>query len=103
MDKLQDKGLTKGEMFIYKIPVKLRMVASPFFAAMILLFVFSTLSFAQGYRYQSDHAWSFGVFGDTQWTLGNPDFVKYWEDMHSQDVWWPENIVEIIRNLWRRP
>jgi hypothetical protein len=94
MNKHQDEGLTKGEMPIYRIPGKLRMAAPSFLAAMILLFVFSTSSFAQGYRYQSDHAWSFGVFGDTQWTLGNPDFVKYWEDMHSRDVWRPETIID---------
>lgn len=40
--------------------------------AVILVLAFGTFSFAQGYRYTSDEAWSFGVHGDTQWTLGVP-------------------------------
>ena len=40
--------------------------------AMILVLAFGTLSFAQGQRYKSDKAWSFGVMGDTQWTPGVP-------------------------------
>jgi hypothetical protein len=48
--------------------------------ALILVLAFGTLSFAQGYRYKSDNAWSFGVHGDTQWTLegnlaDNPNYV----------------------------
>jgi hypothetical protein len=42
--------------------------------AMILLLAFGTLSFAQGQRYEGRHAWSFGVVGDTQWTLGRPGY-----------------------------
>jgi hypothetical protein len=41
---------------------------------MILLLAFATISFAQGYRYESKDAWSFGVMGDTQWTLGRPGY-----------------------------
>ncbi len=50
--------------------------------AMILVLAFGTLSFAQGYRYQSPDAWKFGVQGDTQWTAWsdpegvNPQFVS---------------------------
>lgn len=39
--------------------------------AMILLLAFGTMSFAQGQRYKSPNAWSFGVHGDTQWTLSS--------------------------------
>ncbi len=98
ISKFQRKCLTKGEIPMFRIPHKWRMAAPAFFTVMILLFAFSTLSFAQGYRYKSERAWSFGVFGDTQWTLGNPDFVKHWEDIHSQDVWRPENIVDPAGN-----
>ncbi len=37
--------------------------------AMILVLAFGTMSFAQGQRYKSPDAWSFGVHGDTQWTV----------------------------------
>jgi hypothetical protein len=40
-------------------------------AAMILLLAFGTLSFAQGQRFKGPDAWSFGVHGDTQWTLSS--------------------------------
>jgi hypothetical protein len=46
-----------------------RMAARVFLAAIILLLVFGTYSFAQGYRYKGADAWSFGLYGDTQWTL----------------------------------
>ena len=47
----------------------------------ITLFSFSNLTLAEGGgRYQSTSAWSFGVHGDTQWTIAedaaNPDFVS---------------------------
>jgi hypothetical protein len=42
--------------------------------AMILLLAFGTFSFAQGQRYKTHDAWSFGVMGDTQWTLGRPGY-----------------------------
>jgi hypothetical protein len=50
------------------------------FLLCIALFSFSTLAFAEGGgRYQSTDSWSFGVHGDTQWTIAedaaNPDFV----------------------------
>jgi hypothetical protein len=50
------------------------------FAIFISIFSFSTFIFAEGGgRYQSKDAWSFGVHGDTQWTLEedaeNPNFV----------------------------
>lgn len=38
--------------------------------ALMLLLAFGTYSFAQGQRYKSGNEWSFGVMGDTQWTLG---------------------------------
>lgn len=41
-------------------------------AAMVLLLAFGTYSYAQGNRYKTDQAWSFGVMADTQWTLGVP-------------------------------
>jgi hypothetical protein len=50
--------------------------------AMILVLAFGTLSFAQGQRYKSGNAWSFGVMGDTQWTNAtdpegkNPQYVS---------------------------
>jgi len=50
--------------------------------AMILLLAFGTMSFAQGQRYKSPNAWSFGVMADTQWTSGNdpagknPEYVS---------------------------
>ncbi|MDM7995568.1 MAG: metallophosphoesterase [Acidobacteriota bacterium] len=50
--------------------------------AMILLLAFGTMSFAQGQRYKSTNAWSFGVMGDTQWTNSadpegkNPEYVS---------------------------
>ncbi len=51
-------------------------------AAMILSLVFTSISFAEGGgRYEVD-AWSFGVHGDTQWTLSedptgkNPNYVS---------------------------
>jgi hypothetical protein len=55
--------------------------ASLLLAAMILLLAFGTMSFAQGQRYKSSNAWSFGVQGDTQWTLEsdlahNPEYVS---------------------------
>jgi hypothetical protein len=49
---------------------------------MILLLAFGTMSFAQGQRYKSPNAWSFGVMGDTQWTNSadpegkNPEYVS---------------------------
>jgi hypothetical protein len=49
---------------------------------MILLLAFGTVSFAQGQRYKSKNAWSFGVMADTQWTSGNdpagnnPEYVS---------------------------
>ena len=48
--------------------------------SIIILLVFSTLALAEGGgRYKSPGAWSFGVHGDTQWTLDedaeNPNFV----------------------------
>lgn len=47
----------------------------------VITLVSSTLSFAEGGgRYQSTDAWSFGVHGDTQWTIeedaANPNFVS---------------------------
>lgn len=49
--------------------------------SVIILFYISTLALAQGGgRYQSTDAWSFGVHGDTQWTIAedaaNPNFVS---------------------------
>jgi hypothetical protein len=46
----------------------------PLLVAMILLLAFATYSFAQKRQYSAD-AWSFGVMGDTQWTLGVPGDV----------------------------
>lgn len=54
-------------------------VIVPCLAAVMLVLAFGALSFAQGQRYKSADAWSFGVMGDTQWTLGRPDY--------SPDVW----------------
>jgi hypothetical protein len=47
----------------------------------IIITCFTALVFAEGGgRYQSRDAWSFGVHGDTQWTIeedaSNPDFVS---------------------------
>ncbi len=50
--------------------------------ALMLLLAFGTYSFAQGQRYKSGNEWSFGVMGDTQWTVGedptgmNPEYVS---------------------------
>jgi hypothetical protein len=41
--------------------------------AMILLLAVTSISFAQGQRYKSPDAWSFGVMGDTQWTIRSAD------------------------------
>jgi hypothetical protein len=53
------------------IQSKLRMASRLMLVAMILLLAFGTISFAQGQRYKSGNEWSFGVHGDTQWTLSN--------------------------------
>jgi hypothetical protein len=53
---------------------KMKAVTGTFLVAMILVLAFGTLSFAQGQRYKSDNQWSFGVMGDTQWTLGRPGY-----------------------------
>jgi hypothetical protein len=55
-----------------RIPSSMKSATRLLLVATILLLAFGTLSFAQGYRYTSDEAWSFGVMGDTQWTLGFP-------------------------------
>jgi hypothetical protein len=47
----------------------MRMATRVTLVAMIMLLVFSASIFAQGQRYKSPQAWSFGVHGDTQWTL----------------------------------
>jgi hypothetical protein len=51
-------------------------------AALILPLAFGTYALAQGQRYESGNAWSFGVMGDTQWTNAtdpegvNPDYIS---------------------------
>jgi hypothetical protein len=66
---------------MYKISGNKRVTALPLFAAMILLFAFSTICFAQGGRYEVS-PWSFGLMADTQWTVAddpegtNPEFVS---------------------------
>jgi hypothetical protein len=54
-----------------KMLSRMRSAAGPILVAMILLLAFGTLSVAQVRQY-SDKAWSFGVIGDTQWTLPIP-------------------------------
>lgn len=60
---------------------KKRVAAFPVLAAAVLVLILASISFAQGYRYQSDNAWSFGVMGDTQWFSSedpegvNPEYV----------------------------
>ncbi len=53
------------------------------FTSMILLLFFTTAALAQGgERYHTEKAWSFGVMGDTRWTLDedqdgeNPNYVS---------------------------
>src|SRR5512139_2315007 len=55
-----------------KIPINIKSATRLLLIAMILALAFGTLSFAQGQRYKSGKAWSFGVMGDTQWTPGVP-------------------------------
>ncbi len=49
---------------------------------LMLMMALGTFSFSQGKRYQSPSAYSFGVMGDTQWTVGedpegtNPEYVS---------------------------
>ncbi len=57
-----------------KTRIRMNMTIRSLLVAMILLLAFASISFAQGYRYKSDEAWSFGVMGDTQWTLGRPGY-----------------------------
>jgi len=54
-----------------RILSKMRTAAGPLLVAMILLLAFGTFSIAQERQY-SNKAWSFGVIGDTQWTLPIP-------------------------------
>ena len=64
-----------------KIPINMKSATRLLMAAMMLVLAFGALSFAQGYRYQSDNTWSFGVMGDTQWFSSedpegvNPEYV----------------------------
>jgi hypothetical protein len=64
------------------IPINMKAATRLLLAAMILALAFGTLSFAQGQRYKTGNQWSFGVHGDTQWTLptdpagANPGFVS---------------------------
>lgn len=55
-----------------KIPFTMNAAIGPMLVALILVLTFGTLTFAQGYRYKTADAWSFGVMADTQWTLGYP-------------------------------
>ncbi|MBN1568638.1 MAG: metallophosphoesterase [Acidobacteria bacterium] len=49
---------------------------------LVLLMAFGTFAFAQGKRYHSSSAWSFGLMADTQWTVSddpegvNPEYVS---------------------------
>ncbi|MBN2319406.1 MAG: metallophosphoesterase [Acidobacteria bacterium] len=57
---------------MYKITGKMRM-AAPLFAAIILLFAFSTICFAEGGGRYAEDPWAFGLMADTQWTNGAQD------------------------------
>ncbi len=65
-----------------KIPKKLRWAARLLMAVLILPLAFATSLFAQGNRYKSGSEWSFGIMGDTQWTVDsdpegdNPNYVS---------------------------
>ncbi|MBN1904925.1 MAG: metallophosphoesterase [Deltaproteobacteria bacterium] len=63
------------------IRAKIKIMARPSLISIIMLFYISTFALAEGGgRYQSTDAWSFGVHGDTQWTIeedaSNPNFVS---------------------------
>jgi hypothetical protein len=51
-----------------------RAVSRSLLFVLMLLTAFGTFSIAQGKRYKSNGAWSFGVMADTQWTLGRPGY-----------------------------
>ncbi len=73
--KLQQTKIKPAE--IHK---KIRTIAEASFISLIMLLLLSTLALAEGGgRYKSPDAWSFGVHGDTQWTIAedsaNPNFV----------------------------
>lgn len=51
-----------------------RVIIRLLLCVLMMLLAFGTFSFAQGKRYQSSSAWSFGVMADTQWTLGRPGY-----------------------------
>ncbi len=53
------------------IMIKMKKATRPLLAALILVLAFGIAAFPQEHRFSSD-AWSFGVLGDTQWTLGIP-------------------------------
>jgi hypothetical protein len=53
-----------------RIPKKLRWTTRLLTTTILLSLAFGTSLFAQGQRYKTDKAWSFGVHGDTQWTIG---------------------------------
>jgi hypothetical protein len=53
--------------------IKMKRAARPLLGALILLLAFGTVAIPQEHHFSED-AWSFGVIGDTQWTLGMPGF-----------------------------
>jgi hypothetical protein len=60
---------------------KNRVIVRSLLCLLMLLTVFGSMVFAQGKRYKSSSAWSFGVHGDTQWTVDgnladNPNYVS---------------------------
>jgi hypothetical protein len=64
-----------------RAPINMKSATRLLLVAMIVVLAFGTLSFAQGQRYKTGNQWSFGVHGDTQWTVegnlaDNPNYVS---------------------------
>ena len=78
--KYQNVGFHQQVSNATGIREKIRIATSSILAASIIILVLSSFALAEGGgRYLTQKAWSFGVHGDTQWTIAendaNPDFI----------------------------
>jgi hypothetical protein len=63
--------IEKETIRMLEIPNKMKSAFRQLPLVLILLVIVGSISAAQDHRYRV-HPWSFGVMGDTQWTLGTP-------------------------------
>ncbi len=72
---------TEGKIRVPGIFAKKRTATCSLLIGIIILLAFSTIALAEGGgRYKSPEAWSFGVYGDTQWTIksdkADPNYIS---------------------------